>query len=109
VLTYTASYLWIDAAKMVASGVSAVKASFEISVLSKDLDGFDYTHRVTQHSFTASAVSWGWHQLIPLDQLRQADSPYVSNDRLLLRVDNLTVLNTVAAPPAIAHSGCVLM
>ena len=87
---------------MRASGVGAVKASFEISALSKDLDGEDYTHQIAAtHSFSSSAASSGRPQFIPLDQLRPADSPYLSNDRLLLRVTNVTVLNTVAA----GHSG----
>jgi hypothetical protein len=117
----TAAYLGIDAAKMCASGISAVKASFEISAVSKDLDGEARARFVATHSFTGSVDTWGWRQFIPLDQLRQADSHHMSNDRLLLCVNKLTVLNTVAAPPAvaappvvaapptIAHSGCMLM
>ena len=86
---------------MSASGVSSLETSFEISALSKDLDGKART-RFTTQSFTGSVDLWGWHRFIPLDQLRPADSHHMSNDRLLLRVDNLTVLNTVAAPPAVA-------
>ena len=101
-LPCAAVFLCIKTAQLSSSGVSAVKASYEISALSKDLHCEDYTPASADTvTFTGSSSRWGWRQFILLDQLRPAGSPYLSNNRLLLRVTNLTVLNTVAA----GHSG----
>jgi hypothetical protein len=80
---------------MGAPGVSAVRASCKISVRSKYQHGEDRCVSSDETTFSGSSGNWGQHQLIPLDQLRPASSPYLSSDRLLLTV-NLTVLNTVA-------------
>jgi hypothetical protein len=97
-------YLAINTADMRTSGASAVKAKFEISARRRNQHGHERCVSCDGALFTGSTFEWGRHQFIPLDQLRPVDSPYLSNDRLLLCV-SLTVLNSVAAD----HSWCFFM
>ena len=90
-LALPAVYLRINDSKMQAAGVSTVKAIYAIEVLKSPLCRVDPANRPFD-----GPKGWGFSRLIPLDELRTANSPYLANDRLLLRV-RLAVNDTVAA------------
>ena len=94
-LSCRAVYLHINALKMQASGIRAVNAEFEIEVLKAACQcGPGRIVRFEESPF--GKYGFGSVQLVPLDQLQPTGSPYLSNDRLMLRV-KLAVLDTVAA------------
>ena len=98
-LALPAVFLHINDSKMRASGVSTVKAGFSIEVLKADQSGPDIIGTSEDSPFDSRAGQhngMGSYKLIPLDELHTATSPYLANDRLLLRV-YLTVNGTVAA------------
>ena len=81
---------------MRAAGVSTVKADYAIEVLKADQCSPYHIHIGRSEDAPFSTSGRGFPQLIPLDKLRPAGSPYLANDSLLLRVE-LTVNDTVAA------------
>ena len=77
-------YLQVNDAKVHAEGLSAVETCFKIEALCTPAGS---THPVVEGiDIPFGSLYHGDGQLIPLEELRSANSRYLCNDRLLLRV-----------------------